>query len=244
MSAQTEMLGGRLPLLDPATLSTAQKETYEQLDKTWLRWAKGVFQGKLDDGRLIGPFNPILFSPAISSSFLDFQVAEKNNTSLSQRVRELVILAVGTVWKSNYNLYAHAAAARKVGISDDAIRALTTGGVPDDLNDQEKIAYRFARQLSAERRIDPVLYDAAEHAFGQRGLVEITYLIGEYQTVCALLNAFEIPAPGSQITEHALNPRLSLVDPDNTSAELAQAFKLLPAINVFRALANAETLYR
>lgn len=32
MSAQTEMLGGRLPLLDPSTLSAAQKETYEHLN--------------------------------------------------------------------------------------------------------------------------------------------------------------------------------------------------------------------
>ena len=39
------------------------------------------------------------------------------------------------------------------------------------------------------------LFRAAEHAFGQRGLVEIAYLTGIYHTVCALLNAFEIPAP-------------------------------------------------
>jgi hypothetical protein len=38
-------------------------------------------------------------------------------------------------------------------------------------------------------------------------------------------------------------PRLSLADPDNTTEELAEAFKLLPVINVFRALANAKTLY-
>ena len=198
MSAQTEMLGGRLPLLDPATLSTAQKETYERLDRTWFQWGKGVFQGKLEDGRLIGPFNPILFSPAISSSFLDLQETEKNKTSLSQRVHEVVILAVGAVWHSTYNLYAHAAAARKLGISEDAIRALTTGELADELSDQEKIAYRFARQLSAKHHVDAALYSAAERAFGQRGLVEITYLIGIYHTVCALLNAFEIPAPGSQ----------------------------------------------
>jgi len=111
----------------------------------------------------------------------------------------VVILAVGAVWKSNYELYAHAAAARKAGISEDAIRMLTTGGLPDELSDQEKIAQRYARQLSAERRVDAALYSAAEHAFGQRGLVEITYLTGIYHTVCGLLNAFEIPAPGSQV---------------------------------------------
>jgi 4-carboxymuconolactone decarboxylase len=200
VSAQTEMLGGRLPLLEPSALSAAQKETYERLNRTWIPWANDVpFQSKLEDGRLIGPFNPILFCPAISSSFLDLQETEQKNTSLSQRVRQVVILAVGAVWKSNYELYAHAAAARKAGISEDAIRMLTTGGLPDELSDQEKIAQRYARQLSAERRVDAALYSAAEHAFGQRGLVEITYLTGIYHTVCGLLNAFEIPAPGSQV---------------------------------------------
>ena len=200
MSAQTETLGGRLPLLDPSTLSPAQKETYEHLNKTWIPWANGVpFQSKLEDGRLIGPFNPILFSPAISSSFLALQETEQKNTSLSQRVRQVVILAVGAVWKSNYELYAHAAAARKAGISEDAIRLLTTGGLPDELSDQEKIAQRYARQLSAERRIEAALYKTAEHAFGKQGLVDMTYLIGTYHIVCGLLNAFEVPTPDWQI---------------------------------------------
>ena len=196
MSVQTEMLGGRLPLLDPKTLSTAQKETYDRMNTTWVAWADSVpFQSKLEDGRLIGPFNPILFSPAISSSFLDFQETEQENTSLSQRVRQVVILAVGAVWKANYELYAHSAAARKAGISEDAIRTLAAGGLPDDLSDEEKIAQRYARQLSAEHHVDAALYSAAERVFGQRGLVEIAYLTGAYHTVCALLNAFEIPAP-------------------------------------------------
>jgi 4-carboxymuconolactone decarboxylase len=200
MPVQTERSGGRLPLLDPSALSGAQKETYERLNRTWIPWANDVpFQSELEDGRLIGPFNPILFSLVISSSFLDLQETEQNNTSLSQRVRQVVILVVGAVWKSDYELYAHAAAARKAGISEDAIRMLTTGGLPDDLSDQEKIAQRYARQLSAEHRIDAALYSVAEHTFGQRGLVEITYLTGIYHTVCALLNAFEIPAPNSHV---------------------------------------------
>jgi 4-carboxymuconolactone decarboxylase len=196
MSVPTEMLGGRLPLLDPQALSAQQKETYDRLNTTWVAWADSVpFQSKTEDGRFIGPFNPILFSPTISSSFLDFQETEQKDTSLSQRVRQVVILAVGAVWKANYELYAHSAAARKVGISEDAIRTLATGGLPDDLSDEEKIAQRYARQLSAEHHVDAALYSAAERTFGHRGLVEIAYLTGAYHTVCALLNAFEIPAP-------------------------------------------------
>ncbi len=114
---------------------------------------------------------------------------------LSKRVRQVVILAIDAVWKSDYELYAHSAVARKAGISEEAIRTLAVGGLPDDLSDQEKIAQRYARQLSTEHRVDTALYSAAEHAFGKQGLVDIIYLTGIYHIVCALLNGFEIPAP-------------------------------------------------
>ena len=200
MSVQTETLGGRLPLLDPQALSVTQKEVYDRINKTMVPWADGAhFQSKTEGGRLIGPFNPVLFSPSITPSFLDLQAAEEKHTSLSERVRQVVILAVGGVWESDYELYAHSALARKAGISEEAIRTLATGGLPDDLSDQEKIAQRFTRQLSAEHCVDAALYSAAEHAFGKQGLVDIAFLIGIYHTVCALLNGFEIPAPDQQV---------------------------------------------
>jgi 4-carboxymuconolactone decarboxylase len=40
------------------------------------------------------------------------------------------------------------------------------------------------------------LYGAAVHAFGDRGVVDLTYLIGIYHITCGLLNSFDIPAPG------------------------------------------------
>src|SRR5258708_18587068 len=114
MTAHTEKLVGRLALLDPLTLSAAQKEIYDRISATFVSWSDRInFQSATDDGRLIGPFNPILFSPGISSSCLDLHDAEEERTSLDERVRQVVILAVGAVWRSDYELYAHSAAARK-----------------------------------------------------------------------------------------------------------------------------------
>jgi hypothetical protein len=45
------------------------------------------------------------------------------------------------------------------------------------------------------------------------------------------------------MSQSNVTPRLSFVDPDHTSKEIAQALTLLPVINVFRAMANATTLY-
>jgi 4-carboxymuconolactone decarboxylase len=121
--------------------------------------------------------------------------AEATSTSLDNRVRQVVILTVGAVWKSAYELYAHSAEGRHVGLPDEVIEALVAGQIPDQLFDDEKLAARFAQQLTVERRVDSALYAAAERAYGQRGLVDLTLLVGYFHTTCALLNAFDIPAP-------------------------------------------------
>lgn len=121
--------------------------------------------------------------------------AESKRTSLDQRVHEVVVLSIGAVWKSPYELYAHSAIARRAGIPKIAIRALIAGKGSEQLLPKEQVAHRFARQLATQYRVDADLYREAESLFGRAGLVDMVYLIGMYLLTCALLNAFEIPAP-------------------------------------------------
>ena len=196
MSIPSEKLGGRLPLLDPSELLGAQKILYDRENTTMVPWADHAgFQSKTDEGKLIGPFNPVLFSPGIGGAFLDLQAAEQRHTKLSKRVREVVILSVGAVWKSDYELYAHMAVGRSVGLSQEAVRTLANGGLPADLSEDEQIAQRYTIQLCREHRVSAELYAAAEAAFGKQGLVDMAVLIGIYHLVCTLLNGFEVPVP-------------------------------------------------
>ena len=125
---------------------------------------------------------------------MDLQFAEQVHTSLSARVREIVILAVGAVWQADYELYAHLAVARKAGLSEDTARAVATGGLADGLSDDELIALRLTQQLSTNHRVDESLYRDAENSLGTKGLIDIAFLIGIYHSVCATLTMFAIPA--------------------------------------------------
>jgi 4-carboxymuconolactone decarboxylase len=195
-SDQTDTLGGRLPLADPAALSPAQREIFDRKATKIVPWANDAqFQSTVADGRLIGPFNPALVNPAIAAPFLDLQFAEQVHTSLSARVREVIILAVGAVWQADYELYAHLALARKVGLPDDAARAVAAGRIADGLSHDELIALRLTQQLSTNHRIDESLYREAENSFGTKGLIDIAFLIGIYHSVCATLTMFAIPSP-------------------------------------------------
>ena len=196
MSNAEHQLGGRTPLLAPDALDDEQKKTYAIIDKTMVRWAEtSGFKARLADGRLIGPFNPLLLSPTMGAAFLALQEAEGKTTTLAERVRQVVILTVGSVWKADYELYAHAAVAKGLGLSSSTIEALSRGDADEALKPEERIAQRFALKLTKEHKVDGETFQQARSVFQDRGVAEIVILAACYDLVSSLLNAFEIPVP-------------------------------------------------
>ena len=194
--SESGTLGGRLPLASRESLAPAQQKLFDQLMALAVPLAEAAdVQARTDNDQLIGPFNAVLLSPEIGSGFMQLQFAEQLNTSLNERVRQVIVLTVGAIWGADYELYAHSAAGRQARLPDDAIATLAGGGLPADLSDEEKVAQRVARALSAQHRIGQTLYREAEAAFGTRGIMDIVFLVGIYHTTCAILNAFDIPAP-------------------------------------------------
>ena len=189
-------LGGRLPLLDIDMLDDEQRKLLDYLQTRVVPWADAAgFRATTADGRFIGPFNAALRSPIVAGAFLQLQASEERHTSLSDRVRQVVILAVGAAWAADYETYAHSAVARRSGIPADAVRRLAAGDLPDTLGDDEKVAYRFTQQLSTSHRVDDSTFGEARKLFDERGITDIVLLAGTYYTVCGLLNAFNVPAP-------------------------------------------------
>ena len=196
MSTTTTSLGGRLPLATRSTLTGAKLKLFDRFVAEAVPWAQGLgFESQSADGAMIGPWNPLLESPEISEAFADGQLAEGRYTTLSDRERQVVILAVGAIWQAPYELYAHSAAALSAGLSPERVDTLAGGGMPDQLSTREQCAWRFAHQLTSERDIEQALYDQAVELFGTHGIVDMLHLIGAYQLVCSLLNVFDIPVP-------------------------------------------------
>ncbi len=196
MNNQENFLGGRLPLLGKTELNGAQSTLYEAMNKEMVPWAKkSGFQATTEDGRLIGPFNPLLYSPMLGQGFMEYLGAERKHTTLSAQVREVVILSVGAVWQAAYELYAHTEVAGKAGLEPETVQALAAGRTPETLPDDQRVAHEFSRSLAAEHKIAPDLYAKAEKAFGPKGVVDMIHLISLYMGTSAMLNAFAVPVP-------------------------------------------------
>jgi 4-carboxymuconolactone decarboxylase len=196
MNQPARPLGGRLPLADPAALTPAQRELYDELIGSWVVVTDKLgIRSTTEDGRLIGPFNAFLLHPEMMPKLLEFQVAEATNTSLSPRVREVVIIVLGSVYDADYELYAHKSVARTVGLADDHVVALCGGTIPEGLGEHENLAARLTHAMATRHHIDEELYQEAESAFGAKGLFDIATVMGVYHTVCTMLTLFEVPAP-------------------------------------------------
>jgi len=193
---------GRLPALGPAGLDAVQRALYDDMAATEVAWAaRGGAQAIAADGSLLGPFNPLRFSPVIGGAMLGLFRADASNTSLPPRVHEIVILTVGAAWHAAYELYAHRANAAAHGLPGTMIEAIAVGERPEFTAEAEASACDFAWQLTHNHAVDDATYQRAAREFGQAGVADMVMLTGLYLTVCAIVNAFEIPVPAGTMQE-------------------------------------------
>ena len=196
MATEKGRLGGRLPLLSPKELDRPAEKLYDYMVDTKVSWAKkSGFTAALEDGRLIGPFNPFLYSPKTSRALCDWLDADMENSSLSERARQIIILTVGVSCGAAYEVYAHTAVGKKAGLKDEEIASIKAATEPAGLSDEESAAYRFAYSLASSKKVDTATYQQAIKAAGEEGVVDMVHLISLYLTTSTFLNAFEIPAP-------------------------------------------------
>ncbi len=122
-------------------------------------------------------------------------VLDRFNTSLPKRLSELAICVTGRRWSSQVEWFVHARAAEQAGIAPAALEAIKDGRPPAFGDAQDALVYDFARELQQEGRVSDATYATARDAFGVKGVVELTALIGYYTMVSMTLNAHGIPLP-------------------------------------------------
>ena len=196
--------GGRFPLLAPQELSDQQRDLYGAIAGP--PRGNGPFSIVDEAGRLNGPFNALLFSPAIGNAVQALGGVLRFGGSLPDRTRELVICAVAAELDSAYEWYAHSRVATSVGISVTELKTLHDGGLPDTLAADESAALVLTRALLRGTAVGQEIHAAALEHFGHGGITELTVLVGYYRLLAGILAAGEIPVPPAAAGEPHTRP--------------------------------------
>jgi alkylhydroperoxidase family enzyme len=122
----------------------------------------------------------------------------RQTSTLSPRVRELLIMRIGLVCRSEYEWAAHAPAGRRAGISDADVQRIVSG--PDTPGDPADTALlRAVDELHQHDVVSDATWTALSASFDTRQLLDVLITIGGYRMVSMALNTFGVQLePGAE----------------------------------------------
>jgi alkylhydroperoxidase family enzyme len=122
----------------------------------------------------------------------------RTKSTLSPRVREMLILRIGWRCQSAYEWAAHAPAGRRAGLTNDQVRMLARSGY-DGWSAADAAIVRAADELFDADTISDTTWKALDDQFDERQLLDVLITTGGYRMVSMVLNTFGVPAePGSE----------------------------------------------
>jgi alkylhydroperoxidase family enzyme len=194
---------GRAPWPRPDELDGARRELYEAI-VGGPRAAESAFALVDPDGRLEGPFNAMLISPALGSAVQSVGAAIRYHASLTDREREIAILALAAARRSSFEWYAHERVGRRVGLTDTELAALLEATSPSTFTPAERTVHEATQALVSRRDLDDEQYDAAMTNLGLEKVGELVTLVGYYDHLALALEVWRTPLPAG--TESPFDP--------------------------------------
>jgi len=143
-------------------------------------------------GRLLTLYRMLLHSPPIASGWLALFTAIRQQSALSGRLRELVILRVAVLNGAEYEFKAHVPFALKEGLTQAQVDALKAGHAPEGLAAADQAALAYAEAMTRTIQVPEPVFAAVRKHLGEREIVELTATIGGYNLVSRVLEALKI----------------------------------------------------
>ena len=111
---------------------------------------------------------------------------------IDPRLRELVILVTARAVDSQFEWTAHEPEAQKQKIPQSTIDVIKYRKALDDVPAEDAEVIQFVRETLEDRYVTPATYAVMRDRFGERMLVDLVGLIGNYVATAALLCAFDM----------------------------------------------------
>ncbi len=149
-------------------------------------------------GGVVGPFPMLLYSPEVAAKVGELGHYLRFDSAFSNVERELAILTAARESDCSFEWAAHGRLARQAGVREEAIDVIANRASTASLTSDEATIIDYGRQLLRDHRVSPDTFAAAHKRFGDRGVVDLTSLLGYYTMIACTLNGFEmLPAEGA-----------------------------------------------
>ncbi len=154
---------------------------------------KEMFQ-KLDDRKVpvINLFKAVGNSPKAGRNFIRLGNAVLNPEILEPKLRELAILRVGNLLRSEYEFTKHVVIGKATGVTTDQINDLSNWKSSKNFTDIECAVLQYTDEMTLNVRVSDETFVDLKRFFDDAAIVKLTITIGYYGMVSRILVALQV----------------------------------------------------
>jgi 4-carboxymuconolactone decarboxylase len=156
-------------------------------------------------GAVTTPVALLMHAPETARHAANLGAYLRFEANLPQDIFELAIITAAREFDCEFVWAAHAPTAVREGVPQAIVDAIAMRDDASDFPPRYRTVVDFARGIVRDHRVTAETFEAVKAEFGERGLTDITALIGFYlMLACALIaNDMELPAGRPGFPERA-----------------------------------------
>jgi alkylhydroperoxidase family enzyme len=145
---------------------------------------------KEDGARGMHGLGVILQHPALAKAFLAFNNHVAIASSVSKRVRELLILRISWLRRSEYEFVQHVVLGRNAGLSEAELERVQLGPDAPGWDRLDADLVRCVDELHADARIQDATWERLSAHFSTTQLMDIVFAVGCYDILAMVFKTF------------------------------------------------------
>jgi alkylhydroperoxidase family enzyme len=154
---------------------------------------KEAFQRVEDQGqKVLNVFKTVANCPYIGLNFMRLGNSILTGEEVPADLRELAILRVGVLDKSEYEFTQHTAIGLKCGLTQKKIDDLKNWGASKEFNEKERAVLEYTDEIAQNIKVKEETFSTLKKYLSDHAIVELTITIGYYGMVCRILVGLQV----------------------------------------------------
>jgi len=152
-----------------------------------------ALQARLEElwGKPVNLYRALGNHPALVAAWTEFANAIRHDSRTPRALRELMILRIGQMTRSEYEWAHHLRMARKAGVREAQLESLARWRESAEFDAKERAALALAEAVG-ECRVSDAVYAEVKAHFDDAQYVELSLTAGFYAMVVRMLDALRV----------------------------------------------------
>ena len=162
-------------------------------ESEWSQEQSEVLERSRMGGRVLNIFRTLGRHPKLLRRWQVFGNHVLNKSTLPPREREIVILRIGWLCRSEYEWGQHVAIGRTCGLGDDDFARIQEGPGAAGLDPFDALLLQATDELHGDAMIREETWRRLAERYDEPQLIDLVFAVGQYNLVSMALNTLGVP---------------------------------------------------